>query len=69
MSVTDFRAAQKWSKLSHDLKNKLLGNVFCSSCGVTTIVEYTLHDEKFGILIKGKCKKCGMDVARLVEDE
>ncbi|AHF06212.1 hypothetical protein [Desulfitobacterium metallireducens] len=69
MSVTDFRAAQKWSKLSQDLKHRLLGNVFCSSCGVTTIVDYTLHDDKSGILIKGKCNKCGMDVARLVEDE
>jgi hypothetical protein len=69
MSVTDLRAAQKWSKLPQELKHKLLENVFCSSCGVTTIVEYTLHDDKFGILIKGKCKKCGIEVARLVENQ
>jgi hypothetical protein len=69
MSVTDLHAAKKWSKLPQDLKNKLLENVFCSNCGVTTIVEYTLHNDKFGVLLKGKCKKCGMDVARLVEDE
>jgi DNA polymerase II large subunit len=28
-----------------------------------------LHNEKHGILLEGKCIKCGNDVARLVEDE
>lgn len=69
MSVTDFKAAQKWSKLPQTLKHRLLGNVFCSNCGATTVVDYTLHDNVSGILIKGKCNKCGKDVARLVEDE
>jgi hypothetical protein len=36
---------------------------------VTTIVKYALYNDRFGILLKGKCKKCGKDVARLVEDE
>ncbi len=43
-------------------------NVFCSTCGVTTIADYTMHDDKLGILLKGKCNKCGKNVARLVED-
>jgi len=46
-----------------------MGFIFCSACGVTTIADYTLRYDKFGILRKGKCKKCGQDVARLVEDE
>lgn len=69
MSVTDFSAAQKWAKLTKDNQQLLVRNVFCSVCGVTTIVKYTLHDNKDGILLKGKCKKCGRDVARLVEDK
>lgn len=69
MSTTDFQAAQKWRKLPRNIQQLLVNNVFYSACGVTTIVEYTLHDDKFGILLKGKCKKCGNDVARLVEDE
>ncbi len=69
MSVTDLKAAQKWAKLPRKIKELLVNNVFCSTCGVTTIVEYALHNDKFGILLKGKCKKCGKDVARLVEDE
>ena len=69
MSVIDFKAAQKWNKLSKNIQELLLNNVFCSNCGVTTIVEYSMHNDKFGILLKGKCKKCGEDVARLIEDE
>ena len=69
MSVIDFKAAQKWSKIPKRIQERLIDNVFCSACGVTTIVEYTLSNDKLGVLLKGKCKKCGKDVARLVEDE
>lgn len=69
MSVTDFKAAQKWVKVTKQIKQAILGNVFCSSCGVTTIVEFTMHDNKFGIILEGKCGKCGRDVARVVENE
>jgi hypothetical protein len=68
MAVIDFKAAQKWAKVPKDMQELLKNNVFCSSCKVTTITDYTLHDDKFGVLLKGKCKKCGKDVARLVED-
>ena len=37
----------------------------CSDCGVTTIVEYTLNNDKVGAILKGKCKKCGK---KLVSD-
>ena len=69
MSVIDFKATQKWSKIPPNIQQLLLNNVFCSTCGGTTIDDYTMYNEKFGILLRGKCKKCGSDVARLVEDE
>lgn len=69
MAVTDFKAAQKWAKIPKNIQQLIINNVFCSTCGVTTIVEYTFSDDKFGILVIGKCKKCGNDVRRLVEDE
>ena len=69
MSITEIKAARKWCKIPKRLQEQLLRNVFCSSCGVTTIVEYSLHDDKFGVVLKGKCKKCRSDVARLIEDE
>ena len=68
MSVIDFKAAQKWAKVPKNVQELLINNVFCSTCKVTTITEYTLQDDKFGVLLKGKCKKCGKKVARLVED-
>lgn len=40
-----------------------------STCEITSIIDYTLNYDKFGVLIEGKCKKCGNYVARLVEDE
>ncbi len=69
MSVIDFRTAQKWKKIPKDLQEMLINNVSCSSCGVTTIIDYSIHNDKLGVLLKGKCTKCGKDVARLVEDE
>jgi len=69
MSKADFSALQKWSKIPKDIQRKILDNVFCSNCFVTTIVDYTMIDEKHGIVIKGKCKKCGKDIARVVENE
>ncbi len=69
MTVIDFKAAQKWARFPKNIQELFINNVYCSDCGVTTITEYTLHDDKFGVLLKGKCKKCGNHVARLVEDE
>ena len=68
MSVIDFKAAQKWARVPKNVQELLINNVFCSTCKVTTITDYTLHDDKFGVLLKGKCKNCGGKVARLVED-
>ncbi len=69
MSVIDFKAIQKWGKIPKNVQELLINNSFCSTCGVTTIVEYSINNDKFGVLLKGKCKKCGKNVARLVEDE
>ncbi|KMJ56291.1 hypothetical protein AB685_22730 [Bacillus sp. LL01] len=68
MSVIDFKAAQKWAKIPKDFQKQLIENVFCSKCGVTTIVNYTLKDGEHGIVLKGTCKTCGSNVARVVED-
>ncbi len=68
MTVIDFKAAQKWFKIPKNIQKRLLSNVFCGKCGVTTIVEYTIHDDKLGILLKGKCRKCGNEVRRFIEE-
>lgn len=66
--ASDIEALRKWSKLSIDDKNLLLANVFCSNCFTTTVVNYEIVSRKDGILIQGKCKHCGHNVARTVEE-
>lgn len=68
-NTTDFKALKKWSSIPEDIQHQLINNVFCSKCGVTTIVDYSITADKYGILLKGKCKICGSDVARLIENE
>lgn len=54
--------------MTKDIRHKLMNDIFFSKCLKTTIVDYTLRDEKMGILFRGKSKTCGEDVARNVED-
>lgn len=67
-AVSDMKALKKWSKIPDDWKEALLNNVFCSKCGVTSIVDYAVVSDKYGIVLQGKCTKCGSLVARCVED-
>jgi len=68
MSVIDFEAAKRWNRISQKTKQFILENVFCSTCGITKLVEYTLHNDDSGIILKGKCSKCGMNVTRFIEN-
>lgn len=68
-NISDFEALKKWSSIPKEYQLRLINNVFCSKCGVTTIVDYSITSDKYGILLKGRCKICGKDVARLIEDE
>ena len=67
-AVSDLKALKKWAKVPSDMQQLLINNVFCSKCGVTTIVHYGIHNDRFGLVLKGSCKKCGGIVARFVED-
>ncbi|WP_440895460.1 hypothetical protein ACS127_12965 [Amphibacillus sp. Q70] len=66
--ISDIKAIKRWSRIPKHMQKKLLDNVFCSTCGVTTIVDYSIHDNEMGILLKGTCKNCNQKVARLIED-
>jgi ribosomal protein S27AE len=67
--ITDIKELKKWSCIPEEYRKRIIDNVFCGKCGVTTIVDYSITSDKYGILLKGKCKKCGHEVARLVENE
>ncbi|MCL2865707.1 MAG: hypothetical protein FWE25_09225 [Lachnospiraceae bacterium] len=65
--IINIDAMQKWNEFPKDFQKQLLDNVFCGKCFVTTIVDYdiTLTNDGF-VLLKGKCKKCSGNVARVV---
>ena len=44
LSVTDIKAARKWSKICKYPQERLLSNVYCSACGLATIIELSMHD-------------------------
>ncbi|MDK2808154.1 MAG: hypothetical protein PWP24_889 [Clostridiales bacterium] len=67
-TISDMIALKKWSSIPDDLKEALLSNVFCANCGVTSIFDYAIVRDKYGIVLQGKCAKCGDSVARYVED-
>jgi hypothetical protein len=67
--IIDLKAAKKWNAIPKNMQEKLINNVFCSSCGVTAIVDFSIRNDKYGILLEGTCKKCGGPVARLIENE
>jgi len=69
MSISDINAEKKWRKIPKEMRERLLSNVFCLKCRVTTIEDYSVFDEDNGILLQGKCKTCGGEVARLIENE
>lgn len=68
-TVSDLEGLKKWKMIPEDVQKRLLSNAFCVNCGVTTIVEYGIHNDRFGLILKGYCKKCGEVAVRFVENE
>lgn len=63
-----FIANKKWLSISEETRKKLERNVWCSSCSaVVQIVKYDVKDMRIGIVLEGKCKQCGGDVARVID--
>lgn len=61
-------ANKKWLSLSKDIRSQLLNNIWCSNCSdVTTIAGFIVENDELGIILNGKCKKCGHEVSRVVE--
>lgn len=70
-NISEFSAIQKWNKIPKEFMEKILANVYCGNCGVTTIqTGYTIQERYHGdIILNGKCKKCGGVVSRVVEGD
>ena len=63
--VVSFSANKKWLAIPAAIRKELECNVWCSHCSdVVQIVDYVVKESPPGIVLKGKCKNCGKDVAR-----
>ena len=66
--VVSFFANKKWLAIPAAIRKELERNVWCGNCSdVVQIVNFTVQDSPPGIVLKGKCKNCGKDVARFIE--
>jgi len=61
-------ALDKWNAIPERVQDLLINNVFCGACGVTTIIDFDIKNDELGIVLEGKCKKCGNEVARFIEN-
>ncbi len=66
-NVSDVEAMKRWSEIPKDIQGMFLENVFCGTCGVTTIVDYTINNSDYGIVLRGTCASCGGKVARVID--
>lgn len=66
--LKNFRSSslEKWNAIPKRIQELLINNVFCGTCGVTTIVDFDIKNDELGIVLQGKCKKCGNKVARFI---
>lgn len=66
--VVSFSANKKWLSIPVEFRRQLERNVWCSSCcDVVKIEKYTVKEFSGGIVLEGKCQKCGNDVARVID--
>ncbi|WP_310364136.1 RQC-minor-1 family DNA-binding protein [Neobacillus drentensis] len=66
--VISFSANKQWLSIPENIRRKLEQNVWCSSCSnVVKIESYIVKEFSTGIVLEGKCQKCGHDVARVID--
>ncbi|WP_010500077.1 DUF6155 family protein [Paenibacillus elgii] len=66
--VISYAAMSKWLKIPEDIRQKYISTVWCGKClGATTIKDFTVQLDKYGIILQGTCSNCGHQVARVIE--
>ncbi|GAA0361911.1 DUF6155 family protein [Bacillus horti] len=67
-SVISYAAMSKWLKVPEDARQKYISNVWCGRClGTTTIRDFSIQLDTYGIILQGSCSNCGHQVARVIE--
>ena len=63
-------AQRRWNKIQKEAQKRILNNVWCGDClGSVQMNLQSGEMKKDMLLLKGTCKTCGKDVARVVEPE
>ena len=68
VNFPDPEAKKKWNSITPADQQMFLNNAWCTQCSnVTELKEPTFENVSQDLLIKGHCKTCNFDVARLIE--
>ena len=63
--IIDLEAVKLWKTHPETTRDMWLYNAFCANCEVSSFAPgYILHKDKFGVMIQGKCEKCGRLMTR-----
>lgn len=61
-------AARRWREMGPERQALFLGNVWCVTCGAeTTMAEPSGRIERGDLVLQGTCRRCGGEVARVIE--
>ena len=60
-------ALKIWMELPADIRSKILSNVWCPDCKITTICDYSTEFDGGFVVLRGFCATCGHKVARVLE--
>jgi hypothetical protein len=63
-------ARERWERVPDWARKEILESVWCGKCQIGTAMQL-LEGKMVGrsLLLRGICKKCGGDVARVIEPE
>lgn len=61
-------AKRRWAQMPEETRRDILANVWCSHCLAGTVIELR-EGEMVGrsLVLRGTCKKCGGEAARVIE--
>jgi hypothetical protein len=63
-------ARKRWNQIPEVIRKDIMDNVWCSRCSAVTAIE--LREgvmERRSLVLRGVCKRCGGEVARVIEPE
>jgi hypothetical protein len=61
-------AKKRWEQIPERVRKDILENVWCSQCRSTVALQLReAHVSKGSLVLRGTCKKCGSEAARVVE--